>query len=158
MSNASHRWFINAPRPCALSRRQRWMVFAALVAVGVAFAAFTALMFGAWVVIPFAGLELAAVGFAFWWWDAHAADFESIELDQTTLRFQRQFGKRHEARELPAAWLQVSRETKPTGWGGRRRLVIACRGQSITFGEFLNEAGVNECQRVLRDRLKPAWN
>ena len=156
-AEATNRWILKAPRQSALQRHQRWAVFGLIFSIGFAFALFVALMFDAWVVFPFTGLELAAVGFAFWWWDQHADDFEAITLEGNALKVTRKYGRSSAQCELPAAWAQVDRESAPSGWGQRRKLVIACKGQRVTFGEFLNEAGVNESQRLLRERLKQGW-
>jgi uncharacterized membrane protein len=133
------------------------MVFGLICLIGSAFAVFAALMFGAWLVMPFAGVELVCVAVAFFWWDRHAQDFEAIIVEGQSLQVVRQYGARVERCDLPAAWAHVSRETKPSGWGRRHRLVIVSRGQMVTFGEYLNETAVNEVQRVLRNRLSPAW-
>ena len=156
-AEATSRWILKAPRQSALKRHQRWAVFGLISLIGCSFALFVWLMFDAWVVLPFTGLELGAVGFAFWWWDQHADDFEAITLEGDALKVMRRYGRSSAQCELPAAWAQVNRELEPSGWGQRRRLVIACKGQRVTFGEFLNEAGVNESQRLLRERLKQAW-
>jgi uncharacterized membrane protein len=153
----SKRWVLHAPRRSALARRQRWLVFGLICLIGVIFGLFATFVLDAWVVLPFTGLELACVGFAFWWWDQHSNDFEAIVVEGKALQVQRRWGRRSESHELPAAWVQLGREAKPSGWGRRRKLVLACRGKEVTFGEFLNEAAVNEVQRVLRERLKPAW-
>jgi uncharacterized membrane protein len=156
-AEATSRWILKAPRRSALQRHQRWAVFGLITLIGLSFALFVGLMFDAWVVMPFTGLELAAVSVAFWWWDRHADDFEAIVLEDGAIKVLRQYGRTTGQSELPAAWVQVAREVEPSGWGRRRRIVIACRGQSVTFGEFLNEAGVNECYSLLRAQLKQAW-
>lgn len=153
----SSRWVLRAPRRSALTRQQRWSVFGLICLIGMVFALFAGLVLGAWAVLPFTGLELVCVGVAFWWWDQHAQDYEAIELEGHALRVVRQDGSRTRQCELPAAWVQVGREAKPSGWGRRRKLLLTCRGQAVTFGEFLNEAAVNEVQRLLRSRLNPAW-
>lgn len=158
MSEDQKRWVLNAPRRCALGRLQRWAVFAGICAIGVTFALFVALLFDAWVVLPFTGIELLAVGVAFGWWDLHARDFEAVVIFESgVMRVVRQYGRRQSVVELPAAWSHISREDTASGWGKRRRLVIACKGQRVTFGEFLDEAGANECYRLLRERIKAAW-
>ncbi len=157
VSNSETRWILKAPRRCALARKQRWSIFALMCAIGFFFAFFAGFAFDAWIVMPFTGVELLAVGAAFWWWDSHAEDFEAIIIEGGALKVVRQYGKYGRQCELPAAWAQVSRQQKPSGWGKRRLMVIACKGRAVTFGEFLNEAGVNECQRLLKERLKSAW-
>ncbi len=158
MQNNSGRWGVNAPRHCAITRAQRWAIFGLICLVGASFALFVTIVFDAWVVMPFTGIELACVAFAFWWWDVHANDFEAIWVENGVLRVVRQSGKRRTVVcETQAAWAQFRREAKATGWGGRRRLVISSRGQAVTFGEHLNEAGVDACHQLLKEKVKTAW-
>ncbi|MDH5210591.1 MAG: DUF2244 domain-containing protein, partial [Betaproteobacteria bacterium] len=61
-----------------ISPRGLLLVFALLAALALGIAsAFAAL--GAWLILPFAGLELVLLGAAFWMTARHAADYERIE-------------------------------------------------------------------------------
>jgi uncharacterized membrane protein len=65
-------------RNCSISPRGLLLVFALLAALALGIAsAFAAL--GAWLILPFAGLELALLGAAFWLTARHATDYERIE-------------------------------------------------------------------------------
>ena len=63
-------------------------MFGSLVAVSFAFGAAFAVL-GLWMVLPFVGLELAAVAAAFIWHGRHAADVERIELADDKLTVER---------------------------------------------------------------------
>ena len=74
-TSEANTWLIK--RNCSAGPRQLAMVFGSLVAVSFAFGlGFAA--FGLWMVLPFVGLELIAVGAAFFCYGRHAADFERI--------------------------------------------------------------------------------
>jgi len=62
-------------RNCALTPCQLAVWFAAVSSLSIAVATFFALA-GAWMVLPFAFLEVAALGIAFVVYARHAADFE----------------------------------------------------------------------------------
>ena len=65
-------------RNCSISPRGLLLAFALLAALALGIAtAFAAL--GAWLILPFAGLELLLLGAAFWITARHAADYERIE-------------------------------------------------------------------------------
>ena len=72
-------------RNCSMSPAGLAKVFAALAAlvlvIGAGFAAA-----GAWLILPFAGLEVLLLGAAFVCYARHAADYEKIELDSGRLR------------------------------------------------------------------------
>ena len=71
-------------RNCSMSPKALAGVFAALavvvLAIGVGFA-----VAGAWLVLPFAGLEVLLLGAAFVLYGRHAADYERIELESGRL-------------------------------------------------------------------------
>ena len=60
-------------------------VFVALAGVVLAIGAGFALA-GAWLILPFAGLEVLLLGAAYVLYARHAADFERVELDSGRLR------------------------------------------------------------------------
>jgi uncharacterized membrane protein len=71
-------------RNCSIAPAALWRVYGliALVSIGIGtgFA-----MAGAWLILPFAGLEIAALGLAFLITGRHAGDYERIELDSGSL-------------------------------------------------------------------------
>jgi uncharacterized membrane protein len=86
------RFFVTDPhlsrtlkRNCSMSPAGLAKVFAALsllvLAIGAGFAAA-----GAWLVLPFAGLEVLVLGAAFALHARHATDYERLELDAGRLR------------------------------------------------------------------------
>ena len=70
-------WLIK--RNCSAGPRQLALVFVSIVAISFAFGLGFA-VFGLWMVLPFVGLELIAVGAAFFYYGRHAADFERIAV------------------------------------------------------------------------------
>src|SRR5262245_31981225 len=83
-------WLIK--RNCSASPRQLAWVFASLGIVSFSFgAAFAAL--GYWMVFPFVGVEVAAIGAAFLYFARHAADCERIEIDDSAIVIERREGE-----------------------------------------------------------------
>lgn len=66
-------------RNCSISPKGMILVFAVLALVTLGIATGFAIA-GAWLVLPFAGLEVAALLFAFIWTARHAGDYERIEV------------------------------------------------------------------------------
>ena len=79
---SSREWILK--RNCSISPRQLAMVYAALCSVSLAVAVLFTLR-GAWYILGFAVLELAAVGLAFFHYGRHATDRERIVLSEDTL-------------------------------------------------------------------------
>jgi uncharacterized membrane protein len=71
-------------RNCSMSPAGLAMVFVALAVLVLAIGAGFALA-GAWLILPFAGLEVLLLGAAFVLYGRHAADYERIELERGRL-------------------------------------------------------------------------
>jgi len=69
---------VTLKRNCSISPRGLLLVFALLAALPVGIASAFA-MLGAWLILPFAGLEVLLLGAAFWLTARHATDYERIE-------------------------------------------------------------------------------
>jgi uncharacterized membrane protein len=89
-------------RNCSMSPAGLAKVFAALsvlvLAIGTGFAAA-----GAWLVLPFAGLEVLLLGAAFMLYARHAADYERIELEPGRVRVEVADGRRIARYEMHGA-------------------------------------------------------
>lgn len=71
-------------RNCSISPRGLLLVFALLAALALGIASVFAAL-GAWLILPFAGLEVAVLGAAFWLTARHATDYERIERNRERL-------------------------------------------------------------------------
>ena len=114
-----HQWVCR--RNCALSPAQLGLWFGSLAVLSLTVSLFFALQ-GAWMVMPFAALEIAALGLAFYWWSRHATDFERIVVDPGCLRVEASRGERLSRFEQRPRWVRIEYS------GGRRepiRIVTA---------------------------------
>lgn len=93
-------------RNCALTPVQLLLVFASLALISLGISLFWALQ-GAWVVVPFALVEILALAVAFMVYARHAADCERVRLGQEALVVERTVGAQHSVVQLPRAWLRV---------------------------------------------------
>src|SRR2546423_2485781 len=84
---------------------RRWFL-AALAATTIAVATAAAL-FGAWPVMPFAGLEIALVLLAFHVVRAHDADFERLEIGEHEVRIEARVAASLTCFVAPRAWARV---------------------------------------------------
>ena len=117
-------------------------VFAALAAVvlviGGAFAAA-----GAWLVLPFAGLEVLALGVAFLLHARHAADYERIELEPGRVAIEVTEGARTTRYELRGA--RVSME--------HGRIVLRAAKEEMEIGRYLGAEARAELAAELQQKL-----
>ncbi|NBV88950.1 MAG: DUF2244 domain-containing protein, partial [Betaproteobacteria bacterium] len=75
-------------RNCALTPKQLMKIFASLALASLGMAGFWASQ-GAWLVLPFAVIEVLALGVAFAVYARHAVDCERVRLDQNALVIER---------------------------------------------------------------------
>lgn len=117
-------------------------VFAALslvvLAIGAGFAAA-----GAWLVLPFAGLEVLLLGAAFTLYARHAADYERLELDADRLRIEVADGARIARYELEGA--RVSME--------KGRVVLRDAREELEVGRYLGTEARADLAAELKKRL-----
>jgi uncharacterized membrane protein len=124
-------------RNCSASPRALAAVFASIVGVSFAFGVAFAAQ-GLWMILPFVGLELLAVGAAFLCYGRHAADFERIEVSDGMLQVSRLEGARAWHWTASAAWTRVEQQVSPgPRWRARRRVVLSSRGECVEIGQLL---------------------
>ncbi len=135
------------PRNCALTPRQLAGWFATLGTVSMAIAAVFAVQ-GAWLVVPFACIELSALGVAFVVYARHAADCERILVAPGRLVVERVVGNTVERIECEPGWVRVEYA------GTRRSAVRLVAGrQRIEVGRFVPEHKRKELAQELRESL-----
>ena len=124
-------------RNCSMSPAGLAMVFAALalvvLAIGAGFAAA-----GAWLVLPFAGLEVLMLGAAFLLHARHAADYERIELEPGRVRVEIAEGGRTVRRELERARVRLQ-DGRVVLRGAREELEIGRHLGARARAEFAAE-------------------
>ncbi|WP_418319245.1 DUF2244 domain-containing protein [Piscinibacter sakaiensis] len=147
-SDATGDWQIEwlLKRNCSLAPAQMLGLFAALCVVSLSIALFFWLQ-GATLVMPFAWLELIAVGGAMLLYARHAADRERIELHNDMLTVEHACGNRLERVEFQAAWVRIEPRT-----GDHSLVELTGQGRRIFVGRFVRP----ELRRKLADELRAA--
>jgi uncharacterized membrane protein len=117
--------------------------FSLLVAV-----VFSAL--GAWLILPFAGLEAMALYLAFSWVQRHAQDSESLVIrgDAVALAVHEVSQTRHYEFNRVWARLVVGQDRQGV------RLVLRSHGREVEVGRYLDSAGRQRLARALKARLR----
>jgi uncharacterized membrane protein len=120
-------------------------VFFALAAVVLVIGAGFAIA-GAWLILPFAGLEVLLLGGAFMLQARHAADYERIALESGRLSVEVSEGERVERYDMDARGVRVEVEgTRVTVGDARRRLEL---------GRHLDEQSRMRFGAELKKRLR----
>ncbi len=114
-------------------------VIPSLIAIGFGLA-------GAWLVFPFAGLELLAVAYAFYHIHCHAGDYESISITGDRLAIEQRSYKSISQFVFHRYWARVVLRTAP---GGEQRLWLRSHGREVEVGRYMN----NEQRLALAHQL-----
>ena len=94
---------------------------------------------GYWPILPFAGLELLALGAALYWSMRQGRNRELIRVDDRLVTVQRYPGGEQDEIEFARHWTRV--ELVPAGsrhWPSR--LMLRSRGRSVEIGSFLTDS------------------
>jgi len=142
--------FIVRPN-CALSWRTTKLVLLFFAGCFAALSAYFAAV-GAWLVLPFAGLELAVLVAGFYLSALAGHACEVIEVEGPVLRIWRGRRRLNEVASLPANWSRVELRCDPRGWYPSR-LFLCCHGKGFEVGSQLVEAEREELAAVLNDNV-----
>jgi len=134
-------------RNCSVSPRQMLVAYAALCGISLAVACFFA-WHGAWYVLCFALLEMAAVGAAFVVHGRHATDRERIALEHDCLLIELVQAEHAREFRLDARYAKIQ---APTAY--HRLIGIEARGTRVEIGRFLPSPKRQQFVRELRSAL-----
>ena len=147
-SGSQRVWMLS--RNCALSPRQVGAFYLSLVAASMVIAT-GFLLRGAWMVLPFSVLEMAALGGALFVYTRHALDGERISLSRDALEIESMDGGRRQVRTIDRLAARVEMEARPRG-----ALAVVARGERVAVGRFVSERERRRFARELRQALSLA--
>ena len=141
-------WFLK--RNCSVTPAQLGWLYASLCAVSLGIA--TAFWFqGAVLILPFAWLELAAVGVAFLVYARHARDGETISLEGRQLVVELENAGHRERAEFNRDWVRV----EPLA-GDRSLIELSGQGRRVSVGRYLRPELRPELAQEIRRALREA--
>ena len=146
VSGQNFHWFLK--RNCSVTPAQLGWMYASLCTVSLGIGALFWWQ-GAKMVMPFAWLELVAVGAAFLVYARHATDGERIVLLGSSLVVERETAGRLERTEFRREWVRVEPKV-----GDRSLIELSAQGRSMEVGRFvrpeLRPALASEIRMALR--------
>lgn len=132
-----HRRFLIRPN-CSMSWRNLVRFYAGIFIVSMSIAAGFA-MKGAWLILPFAGLEMLVLGVALYIVSHRSARWQEIAIEAETVSIANgAAGKEQGRRSFQRTWIQVELEDAPIN-GYPSRLLVGSHGQRVEVGACLNE-------------------
>ena len=140
-------WFLK--RNCSVTPAQLGWLYASLCAVSLVIAVAFWLQ-GAVLVLPFAWLELSAVGAAFLVYARHARDGETISLQGRQLVVELETAGHRERAEFNREWVRVEPRA-----GDRSLIELSGQGRRVNVGRYvrpeLRPVLAQEIRRALRE-------
>lgn len=142
---------------CAFGWTRMKYLFLFFLACTAAVAGYFALQ-GAWLVLPFAGLEMLVLGLGVYLSSRDSATREILCIDEDELVVLRGRRRLLELARLPRYWTRVSLLRDTTSWYPSR-LVLACHGHRVEIGAALVEQERDQLAHDLRERMSfyPDW-
>lgn len=139
-------------RNCSISPRQLLWFYGSLCMFSLSIAGYFWSL-GVWLVMPFAWLELSAVGLAFLVYARHAADRESLQLSRGELVVEQAHGARVERTTFRSDWVRVDAS------GESRGLIrLTGQGRNISIGRYIRPELRRQLAQELRMTLaRAAW-
>ena len=126
---------------------RRWVLLAiAATPIGLAAAAAA---IGAWPIMPFAGLEVVLLAFAFRVVGSHDADFERLEIGAHEVTVEARDASKHTRFVAHRQWARLVLRER----GGRCTLGLAYAGRTVQLGRMLSDEGRRALADDLRGRL-----
>lgn len=112
---------------------------------------------GAWLVLPFAGLEIIAIAYAFYIVHLHAYDFESITITDDSVVIEKRTYKKTTTTVFQRYWAQVNLRgaINAKHINGKSGLFVGSHGKEVELGErFINDEQRALLARELKQKLR----
>jgi uncharacterized membrane protein len=108
---------------------------------------------GAWLIMPFAGLEMLVLGGALYAVARRGCSWQTISIKGDSVDIAEGCSNTGRQQTFRRAWAQV--DIQPARIKGHpARLVIRSHGRTVEIGSYLNEAEKERLARELRDALR----
>lgn len=136
----------NCSLPELASKRVFWGITCVTFLIAAVFGAM-----GYWLTLPFAGLEIGVLAWAFDSLGRHRKDFESLEIVGEELEIESRQGEKLEKSCVNRHWAQLV--TQKDMVSGHVRLAVRSHGQETEIGLFLNDEDRLELCKSLKGWL-----
>ena len=140
--------FVLSPN-CSISWRELVLFYVFTCVVALAIGVFFTLQ-GLWLVLPFSGLEMLALGFCLYLTSRKVYRREVITLDQQHTRIEKGVRQIDQSWEFETPWIRLIDEPSGTRKRGRR-LAIGSHGNYVEVGEFLDNSEKDRLAFQLKD-------
>ena len=142
--------FHSRPR-CSLTRAQERRVFLSLAILCLGAATGFAVL-GYWLILPFAGLEIAVLAWALASLRSRENNYETLTIDGDSVVLEWCAGRQKGRRELNRLWVRVVCDCFAPG--RNCRLSVSSHGRNTEVGHYLSDEARLKLAATLRNRLQ----
>jgi uncharacterized membrane protein len=135
----------------SLTRARERLVFWSLALLCIATATAFALL-GYWLIVPFVGLEIGLLAWAFASLRSHEDDYEVLTIDGDVVVLERHTGTCTERRQFNRQWVRVVCDCRAPGRSCR--LSVSSHGRTTEVGQYLSDEERLQLAATLRRKLQ----
>jgi uncharacterized membrane protein len=125
-------------------------LFLGLVFANAGFVALACAALGAWPVLPWAGIELTGLAFAFGWIARHDGDYERLSIAGAVVRLETRSAGQVQRIEFNRHWAQLVCVVH----GRRCDLALRSHGREVPVGRLMNDEDRLKWARELARQLR----
>lgn len=128
------------------------ILFVMLVGIGVFLVALRFVLLGAWIILPFAILEIVLLGAGFWLFERASRYRETVKISRQTLQITQESVNRQQTWKFNPHWVKVTLSLDPNNWYPSR-LYIGAHGEQVEIGACLTDQEREELSKVLKKSI-----
>ncbi len=112
------------------------IIFVCLVGFAVLLVAIRFVVLGAWMVLPFAVLEIGLIAAGFWLYERASRYRETVQISSNNILVTQESVRGHSTCEFDPHWVQVTLREDPRGWYPSR-LLVRSKSKQVEIGACL---------------------
>ena len=136
-------------RPNRSMTAKGMMLFVFLVGLAIFLVAMRFVLLGAWIILPFAILEIALLGAGFWLYERASRYRETVQITRSSMQITQESVRRKQTWQFNPHWVTVSLQLDPKDWYPSR-LIIRSHGEQVEIGACLTNQEREELSKVLK--------
>ncbi len=112
---------------------------------------------GAWLVLPFAGLELVAFMYAFYIIHLHAEDYETIVINDEIVSVERKINQSFSSVSFKRYWANVTLRDADSarGYQSKKAIFVGSHGKEVEFGkDLMSDTQRAQVAHLIKQKIK----
>lgn len=127
-------------------------LFVLMVGVGVFLVAMRFVLLGAWVILPFAVLEIGLLAAGFWLYERASRYRETIQVTRSSFLITQQSVNASQTWRFNPQWVQVNLKLDPNEWYPSQ-LLIRSHGEQVEIGACLTNQEREELSTAIKQSM-----